>query len=92
MGLHPQRVGLVGIWLYLSSIYAFLASASVSVNDMLPLPIESQHSIQQWYPLVPYLYVIAKDALEYLLEATQMQGQIKVSTCPTIINFLMFTL
>jgi hypothetical protein len=58
------------------------ASARVGVNGELLDSIQLQCSLWQGCPLAPNFYVIAANALGYLLETARLQGQIRGISLP----------
>jgi hypothetical protein len=54
----------------------------VLVNNLLSTCICIHRSMRKECPLAPYLYVLTVDSLGYLLEATCLQGWLKVISLP----------
>jgi len=70
LGLGPRCVAMV------NTLFSN-ASALALVNNSFSLRISLHRSSHQGCPLAPYLYVLAADALGYLLEVARIQGQVK---------------
>lgn len=80
--MYHRSMGILFLW----------ASVQVSMNCVLSKSIALQCSVQWSFLLVLYLYVIALDALDCMLEATRMQGKIRVIYLPKTTKSLVSTL